>query len=129
MGSLVRLGPEVPASPAGVLGTRKPMERGTRGIPPASGLEAQQVTAMEERITTTHGITIGLDVSDGFTEPCAIDDQGAWGESWRMPTTQAVIAKGLSRLPRSPSGARGGLPLPVDEPTTKRSWPTHGARG
>jgi hypothetical protein len=105
------------------------MERGTRGIPPASGLEAQQVTAMEERITTTHGITIGLDVSDGFTEPCAIDDQGAWGESWRMPTTQAVIAKGLSRLPRSPSGARGGLPLPVDEPTSKRSWPTHGACG
>ncbi len=33
---------------------------------------------MGKGITTSHGITIGLDVSDRFTEACAIDDEGEW---------------------------------------------------
>ncbi len=54
---------------------------------------------MGKGITTTHGITIGLDVSDLFTEACAINDEGEWVESWRMATTQTGISKGLSRYP------------------------------
>ena len=71
---------------------------------------------MGEGITTTHGITIGLDVSDRFTEACAIDGEGAWVESWRIPTTQAAIAKGLSRYP----GARVVLEVGCHSPWMSR---------
>lgn len=56
---------------------------------------------MGKGITTTHGMTIGLDVSDRSTEACAIDDAGAWGESWRFATTKEAVTKGLSRYPGS----------------------------
>ena len=38
---------------------------------------------MGEDITTNHGITIGLDVSDRFSEAYSIDRQGEWLESFR----------------------------------------------
>jgi transposase len=44
-------------------------------------------------------ITIGLDVSDRFTEAYAIDAEGHWVESWRMPTKPAALRDGLSRYP------------------------------
>ena len=47
---------------------------------------------MGEGITTSHGITIGLDVSDRFTEACAIDGEGAWVESWRIPTCARIAS-------------------------------------
>ena len=71
---------------------------------------------MGKGITTTHGITIGLDVSDRFTEACAIDDEGAWVESWRFPTTQAGVSKGLSRYP----GARVVLEVGCHSPWMSR---------
>ena len=71
---------------------------------------------MGKGITTTHGITIGLDVSDRFTEVCAIDDEGAWVESWRLPTTQAGVSKGLSRYP----GARVVLEVGCHSPWMSR---------
>jgi transposase len=52
---------------------------------------------MGKGITTTHGITIGLDVSDRFTEAYALDEHGEWVESWRMPTKQGALREGLSR--------------------------------
>lgn len=52
---------------------------------------------MSKGITTANGITIGLDVSDRFTEACAIDDEGAWVESWRIRTTKEALATGLDR--------------------------------
>ncbi|HBZ70554.1 MAG TPA: IS110 family transposase [Deltaproteobacteria bacterium] len=51
---------------------------------------------MEKNITA---ITIGLDVSDRFSEAYAIDNQGAWLESWRIPTKQAALRAGLARYP------------------------------
>jgi transposase len=51
------------------------------------------------RAVDTKGITIGLDVSDRFTEAYAIDADGEWVESWRMPTKQAALCEGLSRHP------------------------------
>ncbi len=71
---------------------------------------------MGKGITTTHGITIGLDVSDRFTEAYAIDDEGAWVESWRIPTTPAAISKGLSRYP----GARVVLEVGCHSPWMSR---------
>ena len=54
---------------------------------------------MEKDITRDTGITIGLDVSDRFTEAYAIDDRGTWVESWRIPTKQAALRAGLARYP------------------------------
>jgi transposase len=71
---------------------------------------------MGKGITASHGITIGLDVSDRFTEACAIDGEGAWVESWRIPTTQAAITKGLSRYP----GARVVLEVGCHSPWMSR---------
>ncbi len=71
---------------------------------------------MGKGITTTHGITIGLDVSDRFTEACAINDEGEWVESWRIPTTQAAISEGLSRYP----GARVVLEVGCHSPWMSR---------
>jgi transposase len=54
---------------------------------------------MGEVITGDRRITIGMDVSDRFTEAYAMDDRGAWVESWRMPTKQEALRSGLSRYP------------------------------
>jgi hypothetical protein len=42
---------------------------------------------MQQDITAKHAITIGLDVSDRFSEAYAIDDEGEWIESLRLQTT------------------------------------------
>ena len=44
---------------------------------------------MKTGITATHGVTIGLDVSDRITEACTIDEKGEWVESQPIPTMQA----------------------------------------
>src|SRR5215469_6527169 len=54
---------------------------------------------MGKGITGDSGITIGLDVSDRFSEVYAIDACGAWLESWRIPTKQAALRAGLARYP------------------------------
>ena len=71
---------------------------------------------MGKGITTTHGVTIGLDVSDRSTEACAIDDDGTWVESWRFATTQTGVSKGLSRY----SGARVVLEVGSHSPWMSR---------
>jgi len=72
---------------------------------------------MAKGITTTaQGITIGLDVSDRFTEAYAIDAQGEWVESWRMPTKQEALRSGLSRYP----GARVVLEVGCHSPWISR---------
>lgn len=53
------------------------------------------------RAVDTKGITVGLDVSDRFTEAYAIDADGEWIESWRMPTKPVALREGLSRYPRA----------------------------
>jgi transposase len=52
---------------------------------------------MDKGITANHGITIGLDVSDRFSEAYAIDNEGEWIESLRLRTTPEGLGKGLSR--------------------------------
>lgn len=52
---------------------------------------------MAKDISRKVGITIGLDVSDRFTEGYAIDADGEWIENWRMPTKQGTLREGLSR--------------------------------
>ena len=54
---------------------------------------------MDKGITGELGITIGMDVSDRFTEAYALDEHGEWVESWRMPTKQGALREGLSRYP------------------------------
>ena len=71
---------------------------------------------MGKGITTTHGITIGLDVSDRSTEACAIDGEGAWVESLRIPTKPLAVSKGLSRYP----GARVVLEVGCHSPWMSR---------
>ena len=71
---------------------------------------------MGKGITTTHGMTIGLDVSDRSTDAYAIDDAGAWSEDWRFPTTKDAVAKGLSRYP----GARVVLEVGCHSPWMSR---------
>ena len=56
---------------------------------------------MEKDNTGDLGITIGMDVSDRFTEIFAIDERGEWIESGRMPTKQEALREGLSRYPRA----------------------------
>jgi transposase len=56
---------------------------------------------MAKGITAKTKITIGLDVSDRFTEAYAIDADGEWIESWRMPTKAEALRKGLSRYPEA----------------------------
>ena len=57
---------------------------------------------MGEDITRGARITIGIeDVSDRSTEACAIDDRGAWVESWRMPTKQEALRASLARYPKA----------------------------
>jgi transposase len=50
-------------------------------------------------ITGTAEITIGLDVSDRFTEAYAIDANGQFVASWRVPTKAAALREHLSRYP------------------------------
>jgi transposase len=52
---------------------------------------------MDKGITANHGITIGLDVSDRFSEAYAIDSEGEWIESLRLRTSPEGLGKGLSR--------------------------------
>jgi transposase len=77
---------------------------------------------MGKGITTTHGITIGLDVSDRFTEAYALDEHGEWVESWRMPTKQGALREGLSRYP----GARVVLEVGCHSPWISRQLKADG---
>jgi transposase len=77
---------------------------------------------MGKGITTTHGITIGLDVSDRFTEAYAIDGDGEWVESWRMPTKQGALREGLARYP----GARVVLEVGCHSPWISRQLKQEG---
>ena len=54
---------------------------------------------MSKGTTEATGITIGMDISDRFTEAYALDEHGEWVESWRMPTKQGALREGLSRYP------------------------------
>jgi transposase len=71
---------------------------------------------MEQDITANHAITIGLDVSDRFSEAYAIDDEGEWIESLRLRTTPEGLGKGLSRY----SGARLVLEVGCHSPWISR---------
>src|SRR5271157_4070278 len=71
---------------------------------------------MGEGITGDREITIGMDLSDRFTEAYAIDDRCAWVESWRMPTKQEALRSGLSRYP----GARVVLEVGCHSPWISR---------
>ena len=77
---------------------------------------------MGEGITGGREITIGMDVSDRFTEAYAIDDRGAWVESWRMPTKQEALRSGLSRYP----GARVVLEVGCHSPWISRQLKAEG---
>lgn len=77
---------------------------------------------MAKGITGKVGITIGLDVSDRFTEAYAIDADGEWIESWRMPTKQASLREGLSRYP----GARVVLEVGCHSPWISRQLKQEG---
>jgi transposase len=77
---------------------------------------------MGKGITTTHGITTGLDVSDRFTEAYAIDGDGEWVESWRMPTKQGALREGLARYP----GARVVLEVGCHSPWISRQLKQEG---
>ena len=61
-----------------------------------TGSKPKQEAGVTKGITS---ITIGLDVSDRFTEAYAIDAEGNWVESWRMPTKAVALREGLSRYP------------------------------
>lgn len=78
---------------------RRPASRSAvpSGVQCNHGLEAQHEAGMHKNITRHLGITIGMDVSDRFTEAYAIDGHGAWAERWRMPTKQGALRDGLSR--------------------------------
>lgn len=71
---------------------------------------------MTKGITGTTGITIGLDVSDRFTEAYAIDANGEFVASWRMPTKAAALREQLSRYP----GARVVLEVGCHSPWISR---------
>jgi len=71
---------------------------------------------MMEGITGTTAITIGLDVSDRFTEAYAIDANGEFVASWRMPTKAAALREQLSRYP----GARVVLEVGCHSPWISR---------
>jgi transposase len=77
---------------------------------------------MKENITTNHGITVGLDVSDRFSEAYAIDSQGEWLESFRVPTTYDGLAQGLSRY----AGARVVLEAGTHSPWMSRKLKREG---
>lgn len=77
---------------------------------------------MGEGITGRTGITIGMDVSDRFTEACGIDDRGAWVESWRMPTKQGALRNGLARYP----GVRVVLEVGCHSPWISRQLKAEG---
>jgi len=62
------------------------------------------------------GITIGLDVSDRFTEAYAIDANGEFVASWRIPTKAAAFREQLSRYP----GARVVLEVGCHSPWISR---------
>ncbi len=68
------------------------------------------------------GITIGLDISDRFTEAYAIDEHGEWVESWRMPTKPEALRRGLSRYP----GARVVLEVGCHSPWISRQLEAEG---
>jgi transposase len=77
---------------------------------------------MDKDITGELGITIGMDVSDRFTEAFAIDNHGEWIESWRMPTKQGALRDGLSRYP----GARVVLEVGCHSPWISRQLKKEG---
>ncbi|HME69604.1 MAG TPA: IS110 family transposase [Myxococcota bacterium] len=77
---------------------------------------------MEKSITSDTGITIGLDVSDRFSEAYAIDDRGAWVESWRMATKQEALRGSLARYP----GARVVLEVGCHSPWISRQLKAEG---
>jgi transposase len=71
---------------------------------------------MGKGITREIRITIGLDVSDRFTEAYAIDADGNWIENWRMRTDPEAIRNGLARHP----GARVVLEVGCHSPWISR---------
>ena len=77
---------------------------------------------MDKGITGELGITIGMDVSDRFTEAYALDEHGEWVESWRMPTKQEALRSGLSRYP----GARVVLEVGCHSPWISRQLKADG---
>jgi transposase len=77
---------------------------------------------MGKGTTEATGITIGMDISDRFTEAYALDDQGEWVESWRMPTKQGALRDGLSRY----LGARVVLEVGCHSPWISRQLKADG---
>ena len=77
---------------------------------------------MDKNNTRDLGTTIGMDVSDRFTEAYAIDEGGEWIESWRMPTKQEAFREGLSRYP----GARVVLEVGCHSPWISRQLQAEG---
>ena len=77
---------------------------------------------MAKGITAQTRITIGLDVSDRFTEAYAIGADGVWVASWRMPTKPQAIRDGLSRYP----GARVVLEVGCHSPWISRQLTADG---
>jgi transposase len=72
---------------------------------------------MEHGTTTTGDtVTIGLDVSDRFSEAYVIDASGCWVESLRIPTTRAAFETSLARF----TGARVVLEVGAHSPWISR---------
>lgn len=86
---------------------------------------------MAKDISRKVGITIGLDVSDRFTEGYAIDADGEWIENWRMPTKQGTLREGLSRYLELGWCSRWAATRPgsvgsSSKRASRSSWPTRG---
>jgi transposase len=78
---------------------------------------------MKQSTTTTGGaVTIGLDVSDRFSEAYVIDAQGCWIESLRIPTTKAAFETRLAQF----EGARVVLEVGAHSPWISRQLQSQG---
>ena len=52
----------------------------------------KEETGMGNGITTSHGLTIGLDLGDKYTEGCVLSESGEVVETFRVATTMKPIS-------------------------------------
>jgi transposase len=53
---------------------------------------------MSKNVTADHGMTIGLDLGDKYTQCCSLDGSGEVEETFRVWTTAAALSKRFSRI-------------------------------
>jgi transposase len=80
---------------------------------------------MEKHITTSGGLTIGIDLGDRWSEGRVLDAQGEVIESFRVRTTEPAMDKQLSRYPQS----RVVLEVGTHSPWVSRCVTRHGHEG